>query len=119
MGTVQVTTLARENIFFTLTLEGKMKSLVCLILIFLVNATTSEQYACPEYDVNFHGSEVSQVRTDGWRACGEVCSLVNNCEYWTYNDHKHDGNEGICWLKSSDAGLTKSEGDIAGAKGCY
>merc|ERR1712126_151270 len=118
MGAVQVTTLAKENIFFTLTLEGKMKSLACLILIFLVNTITSEQYACPEYDVDFLKNDVDTVQTDDWRACGEVCSLVNNCEYWTYNDHM-DGYKGTCYLKSSDVGLQKREGNISGAKGCY
>jgi len=84
-----------------------------------VDTITSEKYACPEYDVNFDLNNVATVRTDDWRACGEVCSLVNNCEYWTYNDHFHNGNEGVCDLKSSDAGLEKLEGIISGAKGCY
>merc|ERR1712126_92287 len=104
---------------FTLEVSGKMKSLACLILIFLVNTITSEKYGCPEYDVNFANNDVSRVQTDDWRACGEVCSLVNNCEYWTYDDHAADPTyNGSCWLKSSDGGLTKSEGHVSGAKGC-
>merc|ERR1712198_196384 len=103
----------------SLALEGKMKSLVCLILIFLVDTITSEKYGCPEYDVNFWGNDVDTVHTDDWRACGQVCSLVNNCDYWTYNDHFNNGDEGICYLKSSDAGLRKQEGYFSGAKGCY
>merc|ERR1712126_760162 len=109
MGTVKFMTFARANIFFkffTLTLEvsGKMKSLACLILIILVNTITSEKYACPEYDVQFFGNDVSSVRTDDWKACGEVCSLVCDCEYWTFRDDKS------CFLKSSDSGLRKYEG---------
>merc|ERR1712126_164875 len=119
MGTVKFTTLARANIFFqffTLTLKGKMKSIACLILIFLVNSITSEKYGCPENDVNFGEYGVHNLKTDDWRACGQVCSLVNNCAYWTFDDHHDD--PGACWLKSSDADLRKEEGYISGAKGC-
>merc|ERR1712126_169070 len=120
MGAVKFTTLARASIFFifTLTLEGKMRSLACLILIFLLKTITSEKYACPEYDTNFYGNDVSTVHTNDWRACGEVCSLVNDCSYWTYNDHKDEITRGTCFLKSSNAGLEYSEGDIAGEKAC-
>merc|ERR1712126_418404 len=119
MGTVKFTTLARANIFFkffTLTLEGKMKSLAFLTLIFLVNTVTSENYACPEYNVNFAGYDVAVVQTDDWRACGNVCSIVSNCAYWTYEID--NGCYHCCWLKSSDDGLYKYDGYISGANGC-
>merc|ERR1712136_287410 len=118
MGTVKFATLARANIFFkffSLTLEGKMKSLAFLTLIFLVNTVTSENYACPEYGVVFSLNDVAWVLTDDWHACGEVCSLVSNCEYWTYNE----GTNRECFLKTSDDGLAKNDACISGAKGCH
>jgi len=97
-----------------------MKFLACLILIFLVNTITSEKYACPEYDANFHLNDVVQVHTDGWRECGAVCSLVNDCEFWTFDTYSSNSYyDRLCYLKSSDGGLEKSEGVISGAKGCY
>jgi len=91
-----------------------MKSQAFLTLIFLVNTVTSENYACPEYGVAFMYNDVASVLTDDWQTCGEVCSLVSNCEYWSYNE----GSNRICYLKSSDDGLEKNNAIISGAKGC-
>jgi len=82
-------------------------------LIIVLLGDLCHGYACPEYDVDFEGNELSDHQSSGWEECGRSCALDPYCKFWTWNEPLNH-----CWLKSSDAGLQKDPNHISGALGC-
>merc|ERR1712150_61074 len=89
------------------------------ILLSLGLAQDAEQprYACPEIDMGFYGNDITMVQTSSWEDCGTMCGLTNGCLFWQWGSES--SNHPLeCWLKTSDAGLEKADGWIAGDTGC-
>merc|ERR1711892_84744 len=88
----------------------------------MISDTMEPRYSCPEVDVNFSGYDINTIdNIYNWQDCGTICSLNSKCMFWTLNNDKDQGTQHgqyRCYLKSSDANLEKSPGDISGVKGC-
>merc|ERR1712135_137251 len=88
-------------------------SLIKMKIFFFFLATFSfmyfvqcEKYACPETEVNFAESDLDILENViNWHDCGEACELISTCLFWTYRD-----SDTTCFLKYSDAGLSKIPG---------
>jgi len=101
-----------------------MELLPVIIGILFMQVAATEQYNCPETDVNFWGNDLcgvlgdKYIETESWHDCGTMCNLASNCDYWTFDDINIKGPTGRCYLKSSDGGFEERAGFVSGVKGC-
>merc|ERR1712126_120221 len=74
----------------------------------------SPRYSCPMLDIDFHGHDLDLFRGIGsWQECGHICLIAPDCKFWTW--HSADG---VCFIKSSDAGMVTIAGCISGEREC-
>merc|ERR1712126_41091 len=100
---------------------------VLLLASFFLASTTSlasnkssTSWACPEYGLDFHGSDITHYENiHSWQECGRLCHVHKTCSHWKWDHPRSTYRPRRCFLKSGDGGATNNGNGISGEESCY